>query len=448
MLYKSYTRIEHKNIFCKTSTPTDEETTMPWLARRSYFAKIDAIRQSMAYIEFTPTGEIVTANPLFLQAMGYSLEEIKGQHHRIFCPAITAASQTYARFWKDLAKGRQQAGTFQRQTKSGEPLWLEATYFPVRGNAGKVTGVIKIATDITDKHQDSLSQDALLSALNASMAVIEFSPRGDILRANQNFLQAMGYTAQQLLDQHHRIFCSDQFYRENPDFWSQLAQGEFNAGQFERFTADGESIWLEATYNPVFDAAGKVIKVVKFATDITPRIRQAEAARQAVESASSVATQTEQIAVSGLERLGEAVSDSEQADREIGGLEEIISLLNAQAKDISQITEAISRIAEQTNLLSLNAAIEAARAGEHGKGFAVVASEVRKLAQQAGHAAANITQVLSENAKLTQAATQRISSASTQSGSTQRKLSEVTRVVSEMLDGARQVTRAVESLSH
>ncbi|WP_136067170.1 methyl-accepting chemotaxis protein [Modicisalibacter radicis] len=420
---------------------------MPWLARRSYFAKIDAIRQSMAYIEFTPTGEVVTANPLFLQAMGYSLEEVKGQHHRIFCPESATSSQAYARFWKDLAQGKQQAGTFQRRTKSGEALWFEATYFPVRGRDGKVTGVIKIATDVTDKHQDSLSQDAVLTALNASMAVIEFTPQGDILRANQNFLQAMGYSAQQLLDKHHRILCSEQFYRENPDFWARLAEGEFNAGQFERFTAHGEPIWLEATYNPVFGTTGEVIKVVKFATDITPRIRQAEAARQAVESASSVATQTEQIAMSGLERLGEAVSDSEQADREIGSLEEVIGLLNAQARDINQITEAISRVAEQTNLLSLNAAIEAARAGEHGKGFAVVASEVRKLALQAGSAATHITQVLSENAKLTQAATQRIASASAQSGSTQQKLSEVTRVVSEMLDGAKQVTRAVESLN-
>ncbi|WP_052383886.1 methyl-accepting chemotaxis protein [Litchfieldella xinjiangensis] len=420
---------------------------MPWLARRTYLAKIDAIKESMAYIEFTPNGEVVTANDLFLDAMGYGLDEIRGKHHRMFCPDEIAAGEAYMRFWRDLADGKQQAGSFQRITKRGELIWLEATYFPVRGSSGQVSGVIKIATDITHKHQDSLSREAVLTALNDSMAVIEFTPQGDILRANQNFLKAVGYSAEQLAGKHHRIFCNERFYRENPHFWANLASGEFNAGQFERLKANGETLWLEATYNPVMDAEGNVTKVVKFATDITPRILQAEATRRAVDSASSVATQTEQIAVSGLERLGEAVSNSKQANTEIGSLEEIIGLLNAQAKDINQITAAISRVAEQTNLLSLNAAIEAARAGEHGKGFSVVASEVRKLAQQAGSAATNISQVLSENAKLTQAATQKIASASTQSGSTQDKLADVTRVVNEMLEGAKEVSRAVERLS-
>lgn len=418
------------------------------LACRSYSAKIDAIRQSMAYIEFTPTGEIVSANERFLEATGYSLDEVKGRHHRMFCPAETAESLAYQRFWRELAAGRQQAGIFQRLDKSGAALWLEATYFPVHGSNGKISGIIKIATDVTLKHQDTLSQQAVLSALDASMAVIEFTPQGDILYANQNFLEAMGYAAEQLVDQHHRIFCDDRFYRENPDFWAELASGEFHAGRFERFKASGESIWLEATYNPIVDNDGQVIKIVKFATDITPRVRQAEATRQAVESASSVATQTEQIAGSGLERLNEAIRDSEKSNREITGLADIIDQLNAQAEGINLITETIGRIAEQTNLLSLNATIEAARAGEHGKGFAVVASEVRRLAQHAGSAASDINQVLGENAKLTQAATDKITTASSQSDSTQYKLAEVNRVMNEMLEGAKQVTRAVERLNN
>ncbi|MFQ3786801.1 PAS domain S-box protein [Halomonas sp. A29] len=401
----------------------------------------------MAYVEFTPEGEVVDANALFLNCMGYALDEIKKQSHRIFCSESFLKSGSYSRFWDELAQGIQQAGTFQRIAKSGDTVWLEATYFPVRDRSGKVTGVIKIALDVTAKQQEALSKEAVLNALDASMAVIEFTPQGDILRANSNFLKALGYTATQVVGQHHRIFCDDSFYRQNPDFWAKLSAGEFNAGQFERFTSSGESIWIEATYNPVFDSDGNVFKVVKFATDITPRIRQAEAAREAVESASSVATQTEQIAVSGLERLGEAVDDSERANQEIVSLEEILSQLNAQANDINRITAAISRVAEQTNLLSLNAAIEAARAGEHGKGFAVVASEVRKLAQQAGGAAADITRVLSENAELTLAATNKISLASSQSSSTQQKLSEVTRVVHEMLEGAKRVSSAVERLN-
>lgn len=420
---------------------------MNWVCLTRRSAKLSAIKQSIAYVEFTPSGDIVDANALFLNCMGYTLDEIKNQTHRVLCPASFLESGRYARFWDDLANGMQQAGTFQRVTKSGNTVWLEATYFPVRDRSGKVTGIIKIALDVTAKHQEALSNDAVISALDASMAVIEFTPHGEILRANSNFLRALGYTAAQVVGQHHRIFCDDRFYRQHPDFWARLCAGEFSSGQFERFTATGESIWIEATYNPVFDSDGNVTKVVKFASDITPRIRQAEAAREAVESASSVATQTEQIAISGLERLSEVVSDSEQANQEIISLEEILNQLNAQANDINRISALISRVAEQTNLLSLNAAIEAARAGEHGKGFAVVASEVRKLAQQAGGAAAEITKVLGENAKLTLAATNKISTASSQSHSTQQKLSEVSRVVSEMLEGAKQVSSAVERLN-
>lgn len=421
---------------------------MSWLARTPAVAKINAIKRNMAYIEFSPAGDIITANDLFLGTLGYTLNEVVGRHHRMFCPESVAHSEAYRTFWAQLAAGQKQAGTFQRLNKQGLPLWLEATYFPIRNRNGKVTGILKIGTDVTQKKEHTLSREAVLSALNASMAVVEFTPQGDILRANQNFLQTMHYSAEQLEGKHHRLLCDENFYLDNPDFWTELSQGEFKTGQFERLTATGQSIWLEATYNPVFNASGKVNKVVKFATDITPRTHRAEAASKAAESASSIATQTEQTATRGLDRLGEAFAESKQANQEVAELEETIGFLNAQANDITRITQAISRIAEQTNLLSLNAAIEAAQAGEHGKGFAVVASEVRKLAQRTSSSAADIAQVLSENAKLTQAATRKITAISRQSESTQQKLADVTQVLSEMLEGAKQVTQAVENLNH
>ncbi|MDR5904989.1 PAS domain-containing methyl-accepting chemotaxis protein [Franzmannia qiaohouensis] len=420
---------------------------MTWLAYGIASRKIDAIKNSMAYIEFSPSGEIHFANDLFLDTLDYTLGEIKGKHHRIFCTEQTQRSHAYQNFWRALASGIQQSGTFERLGKSGRSVWLEATYFPVKNAHGHVIKVIKIATDITQKHYASQSQHAVLSALDNSMATIEFTPQGVIVKANQNFLDTVGYTHEEIVGQHHRLFCSDAFYKQNPHFWDDLGDGKLNAGQFERFTSSGRRIWLEATYNPILDNQGRVERIIKFATDITARVEKDEAARQAVESASSVAGQTEKIAISGLEKLGEAVNHSQQANTDIADLEALINTLSEKSNSIDQITGTISRIAEQTNLLSLNAAIEAARAGEHGKGFSVVANEVRQLARRAGEAASNISLVLNENTALTQAASVKMTTASSQSHETQQALADVSLVVNEMLEGARQVSRAVDDLS-
>lgn len=419
---------------------------MPFLASRADSQRIGAIKHNMAYIEFTPGGDVITANDAFLDTMGYELDEVRGKHHRIFCDAHVTSSTEYQRFWAELAEGRQQAGTFPRVTRQGESLWLEATYFPVRDGKGEVTGVIKIASDVTARQEDALYQKAVLAALDASMAVIEFAPDGTILRANEKFLDTMGYSQMEIAGRHHRLFCDQSFYDDNPHFWEDLTAGKFSAGQYQRFTAAGSPIWLEATYNPVLGVEGRVEKVVKFAVDITARVQEAEAAREAVDSASSVATETEQIAGSGLERLDEAVNDSRQAEHEVDALSVILERLNAQSVGINEITDTISRIATQTRILALNASVEAARAGEHGRGFNVVAEEIRTLAEETARSANEISNVLHDTVAQTKAAADKISETSAQSRSTVSKLEEVRQVVSEMLKGAREVSHAVERL--
>jgi methyl-accepting chemotaxis protein len=241
--------------------------------QRAFF---DAIKGNMAMITFTPEGVISDVNALFLSVLGYGKHDVEGKHHRIFCDNQYVQSTAYAQFWERLRHGHAHSGVFPRLNKQGQQIWLEATYFPVK-LAGKVVQVVKIAADVTQRYKQRLSQQAELAAFYSSSAMIEFTPKGEIVTANQNFLSCLGYSLTQLSGQHHRLFCDDSFYQEHPHFWDELAKGRTQAGLFMRRDSHGNAVWLEATYNPIKDEAGKVIKVIKLANEVSERIRQAQA---------------------------------------------------------------------------------------------------------------------------------------------------------------------------
>lgn len=190
-------------------------------------ALVSAISKNIPVIEFSPDGTIIHANPLFLDAVGYALNEVVGKHHRLFCEESYTNTESYRQFWQKLKAGNTQQGTFLRLTKTHDPIWLEASYFPVYSQ-GKVIKILKIAKDISQQVKQSHDFEAIITALNKSLAVIEFTPDGNIITANDNFLQTMGYRLNDIVGQHHRLFCNDDFYRDNPNFLERPWQGSIS----------------------------------------------------------------------------------------------------------------------------------------------------------------------------------------------------------------------------
>ncbi len=229
------------------------------------------INATMATIEFTPDGIIVDANPNFLKSVKYKMSDIKGKHHRLFVPSEIQQTNDYANFWKRLSEGASISGVFQRESSEGEIVWLNAIYNPIKDAQGRVIKVVKFATDITAERQSMAEMKGILNGINASMAAVEFTPDGRILDANAKFLQSVEYQLEEIRGKHHRMFVPKDVLAtdEYKNFWTRLGNGEAIDGVFKRVSSSGKIVWLNAIYNPIADASGKIVKVIKFATDIT-----------------------------------------------------------------------------------------------------------------------------------------------------------------------------------
>ena len=490
---------------------------------------LSALDKSLARIEFDPKGKIIDANENFCSAMGYELSEIRDRHHSLFVDPDDVHSREYGDFWAKLGRGEYDRGEYRRFAKGGREVWLQASYNPVRNARGAVVRVIKQAADITAEKLRMAEFGAKLEALSRAQAIIEFTTNGEVITANENFLAAVGYRLEEIRGQHHRLFVEPAYGRsaEYEAFWSRLRHGECESAEFKRFGKGGREIWIQASYNPIFDLNRKVIKVVKFATDVTARVQAVNriaagleqvsqgnldcridaalppafeplrlnfngsvasfsdtlkgitartttirsGSREISTAADDLSRRTEQQAAS-LEQtaaaldeitatvrktaegskhtrsvVGTARKNAEASERVVSQAVQAMNGIEASSREIGQIIGVIDEIAFQTNLLALNAGVEAARAGDAGRGFAVVASEVRALAQRSADAAKEIKRLISSSGIQVEQGVALVGQAGAALNVIAGQVTEIDAIVGEIASSSQEQSNALEEVN-
>jgi len=246
------------------------------LSKEELLSRLEAINRSNAIIYFDLSGVILGVNDIFLEAMGYGKgnhNDIIGKKHSIFVCEDYARSLEYEKFWDILRSGKYYAGEFERRRKDGSLINLQATYNPIFDEDNKITKIMKIATDVSA----IVNSKKQIDAINRSTALISFNIDGFITDVNSIFLETMGYKFNEkdkVVGKHHSVFVSYEYSKsdEYVKFWESLRKGKYFDGIFERRKVDGSVVYLQASYNPVFDSKGNITDVVKIATDVTESV--------------------------------------------------------------------------------------------------------------------------------------------------------------------------------
>ena len=360
---------------------------LPFLPNRSA-DETRAIRASQVVIEFDVDGTIRDANEAFVAAVGYSLDEIRGKHHRMFVEADYGTSEEYAAFWKALAAGRPCEAQFLRIAKGGRRIWLQAVYTPIADVRGRVYRVVKFASDISAKMDELADYRGQVDAIRKSQAVIEFDLKGNVLDANDNFLAVLGYSIDEIRGRHHSMFVAeaDRSGADYRAFWEKLGRGEYDEGQYRRIAKGGREIWIQATYNPIIDGLGKPYKVVKYATDITKQKAEGDL-REAVAQVGAVVQAAMGRDLTRRVPLDDKLGDVAMLCAGVNDLvESFASVLRTVSGVSGQLSDGSGRIAEASRSLAERTEEQAASLEETAATTEELAASVKQTSDRANDA--------------------------------------------------------------
>lgn len=405
----------------------------------------DGLSREMLTLSIDSSFVITACNENFGNALGYTSDRLLGRAMAEIVPQYVSKLPCFHNFRAAVAAGKSITDDYRYLHSNGSLVWIHAHWQPIMDAGGQLSHVTCYATNITSRVEKASENASFIEALLRSTAVIEFDLSGHVLMANDQFLQAMGYNLGQVKGSHHRIFCKPEQVstQEYKDFWSTLNRGEFVAGRFERIDSRGQTVWLEATYNPVYDTEGKLCKVVKFATVVSEQVAREQEVSGAAQTAFEISQQTDVSAQRGAVVVNDTMFTMRKIAVDMQAASGGVEALGKQSLLISSIIQTISSIAQQTNLLALNAAIEAARAGEQGRGFAVVADEVRQLAGRTSTATEEIASVVLQNQKLVDETVAEMANSKSQAEQGLELATQAGQVIVEIQDGARRVVDAV-----
>jgi len=408
-----------------------------------------SLDSEMLVLQLDLQGRIEMVNGNFESEMLYRAEQLLGRNIEDIVPAHVKTLDFYQRMKGAISRGEHLNGAFRLLRGNGQEAWLRSILQPVKNSEGRIKYFTLHSSDLTRTIETSREHESLIKALMRSTAVIEFALDGTVLTANERFLATLGYRLEQIRGKHHRMFCEPEEANSAgyQAFWDKLRRGEFVAERFKRIDAHGRVVWLEASYNPIFDAHDVLYKVVKFATVITDQVNQELAVAEAADVAYNTSLGTDASARKATDVVTQSVSVMRGLEASMQEAAEGIQALDTQSRVIGSIIKTISDIAGQTNLLALNAAIEAARAGEQGRGFAVVADEVRQLASRTSTATEEIARVVQQNEQLAQAAVAIIDTSKRQAEQGLALADETGNVIVEIQDGAKRVVDVVGQFS-